>query len=428
MSSLVIIGAQWGDEGKGKITDYLTNKADVVVRYQGGNNAGHTVIANDVTYKLHLIPSGIVQNKPSIVGTGVALDPVWLAEEMRILKTQGLCFDNLMIDKRTHLIMPYHRLLDELNEKSLGEKEIGTTKRGVGPCYTDKTKRIGIRVCDLMNKDIFAEKLKENITKVNVEIKEIYGAQPLDYQTIYDEYIALAEVMRPYVQDTTVMIYDYIKTGKKVLFEGAQGTLLDIDFGTYPYVTSSHPTSAGVCIGAGVGPTAIDDVLGIAKAYTTRVGRGPFPTELNDETGEYLRQKGFEFGTTTGRPRRCGWLDMVILRYAVRVNGLTGIALTKLDTLTGLKTIKICTGYRCEGELINDFPPELDILEKCEPVYEEFEGWEEDITHAASVNELCENAKKYIKRIEELCAVPIDLISVGPDREQTIVTGNFFHE
>ncbi len=426
MTSLVIIGAQWGDEGKGKITDYLTNKADVVVRYQGGNNAGHTVIANGTTYKLHLIPSGVVQNKPSIIGTGVALDPIWLAEEMMILQSQGLHFDHLLIDKRTHLIMPYHKLMDELNEKALGDKEIGTTKRGVGPCYTDKTKRIGIRICDLMNKDVFAEKLATNLKTINVELKEIYDIAPLDFNQIYDEYCKVAEIIRPYVTDASVVINQYIKTGKKVLFEGAQGTLLDIDFGTYPFVTSSHPTSAGVCIGAGVGPTAINEVLGITKAYTTRVGKGPFPTELNDETGSFLREKGFEFGTTTGRPRRCGWLDMVILKYSARINGLTSIALTKLDTLTGLKTIKICVGYNCNGEIIEDFPPELDVLEQCIPIYEEFEGWDDDITQAKSFEALCVPAKQYIRRIEELCGVPIGMISVGPDREQTIVTEQYF--
>ena len=426
MTSLVIIGAQWGDEGKGKITDYLTNKADVVVRYQGGNNAGHTVIANGTTYKLHLIPSGVVQNKPSIIGTGVALDPIWLAEEMMILQSQGLHFDHLLIDKRTHLIMPYHKLMDELNEKALGDKEIGTTKRGVGPCYTDKTKRIGIRICDLMNKDVFAEKLATNLKTINVELKEIYDIAPLDFNQIYDEYCKVAEIIRPYVTDASVVINQYIKTGKKVLFEGAQGTLLDIDFGTYPFVTSSHPTSAGVCIGAGVGPTAINEVLGITKAYTTRVGKGPFPTELNDETGSFLREKGFEFGTTTGRPRRCGWLDMVILKYSARINGLTSIALTKLDTLTGLKTIKICVGYNCNGEIIEDFPPELDVLEQYIPIYEEFEGWDDDITQAKSFDALCAPAKQYIRRIEELCGVPIGMISVGPDREQTIVTEQYF--
>ena len=426
MTSLVIIGAQWGDEGKGKITDYLTNKADVVVRYQGGNNAGHTVIANGTTYKLHLIPSGVVQNKPSIIGTGVALDPIWLAEEMMILQSQGLHFEHLLIDKRTHLIMPYHKLMDELNEKALGDKEIGTTKRGVGPCYTDKTKRIGIRICDLMNKDVFAEKLATNLKTINMELKEIHDLAPLDFDQIYDDYCKVAEIIRPHVTDASVVIDRYIKTGKKVLFEGAQGTLLDIDFGTYPFVTSSHPTSAGVCIGAGVGPTAINEVLGITKAYTTRVGKGPFPTELSDETGNFLREKGFEFGTTTGRPRRCGWLDMVILKYSARINGLTSIALTKLDTLTGLKTIKICVGYNCNGEIIEDFPPELDVLEQCIPIYEEFEGWDDDITQAKSFDALCTPAKQYIRRIEELCGVSIGMISVGPDREQTIVTEQYF--
>ena len=335
-------------------------------------------------------------------------------------------FDHLLIDKRTHLIMPYHKLMDELNEKALGDKEIGTTKRGVGPCYTDKTKRIGIRICDLMNKDVFAEKLATNLKTINVELKEIYDIAPLDFNQIYDEYCKVAEIIRPYVTDASVVINQYIKTGKKVLFEGAQGTLLDIDFGTYPFVTSSHPTSAGVCIGAGVGPTAINEVLGITKAYTTRVGKGPFPTELNDETGSFLREKGFEFGTTTGRPRRCGWLDMVILKYSARINGLTSIALTKLDTLTGLKTIKICVGYNCNGEIIEDFPPELDVLEQCIPIYEEFEGWDDDITQAKSFEALCVPAKQYIRRIEELCGVPIGMISVGPDREQTIVTEQYF--
>ncbi len=428
MGSLVIVGTQWGDEGKGKITDFLTDKADVVVRYQGGNNAGHTVIANDITYKLHLIPSGVVQNKPSIIASGVALDPIWLAEEMNILQEQGLSFDNLLIDKRTHLIMPYHKLLDALNEQSLGDKEIGTTKRGIGPCYTDKTKRIGIRVCDLLDKDVFLEKLTNNVNKINRELQEIYNETPLDINEIYQQYIEISSMLRPYVSDASVVLNDYIKKGSKVLFEGAQGTLLDIDYGTYPYVTSSHPTSAGVCIGTGVGPTAINEVVGIAKAYTTRVGSGPFPTELLDETGEFLREKGFEFGTTTGRPRRCGWLDTVILKYSARINGLTSIALTKLDTLTGLDKIKICTGYRYNDSVIDDFPPELNILEQCVPIYEEMDGWDEDISSAKSVEDLCDNAKRYVNKIEELCGVEIGIISIGPDREQTIILGNYFNE
>ena len=426
MSSLVIIGAQWGDEGKGKITDYLTEKADVVVRYQGGNNAGHTVIAGESTYKLHLIPSGIVQNKPSVIAAGLAVDPAWLMEEIGILSGQGLSFENLIIDKRANLIMPYHRLLDELSEKSLGSQEIGTTKKGIGPCYTDKTRRTGIRVCDLLDKEIFAQKLRTSLEAANAELEKVYGEKPMDFAVIYAEYMALAQKLRPYIQDASVLVHGYLKENKKVLFEGAQGTLLDIDFGTYPFVTSSHPTSAGVCVGVGVGPTAIDKVLGIAKAYTTRVGKGPFPTELLDETGDYLREKGFEFGTTTGRARRCGWLDTVILRYAARVNGLTGIALTKLDTLTGLEKIKVCVGYRYNGELLTEFPPELDVLDRCEPVYEELEGWSEDITGAKSFEDLCVNAKAYVRRVEELCGVKIGIISVGPDREQTIVVENYF--
>ncbi len=426
MGNLVVVGAQWGDEGKGKITDYLTDRCDVVVRTSGGNNAGHTVIANGKTYKLHVIPSGVIQNKPSVIGSGMVLDPVWFVEEMNTLKEQGVKFDNLMIDKRAHIIMPYHKMLDELSEKALGKKDIGTTKRGIGPCYTDKIKRSGIRVCDLINESLFKEKLESNLKAVNKEISEIYGEKPLDFDEIYDEYIKCANIIKPFVKDCSVVIYDYIKQNKKILFEGAQGTLLDIDFGTYPYVTSSHPTSAGVCPGCGIGPAYIDDCLGIAKAYTTRVGKGPFPTELFDKDGDFLREKGFEYGTTTGRPRRCGWLDTVILKYAVRVNSLSSIAFTKLDTLTGLEKIKVCIGYKLDGEVIYDFPPELDVLEKCEPVYEILDGWTEDITNAKSLDELPENAKKYVKRIEELIECKIGIVSIGPKREQTIILDEYF--
>lgn len=426
MGNLVVVGAQWGDEGKGKITDYLTDRCDVVVRTSGGNNAGHTVIANGKTYKLHVIPSGVIQNKPSVVGAGMVLDPVWFVEEMNTLKEQGVKFDNLMIDKRAHVIMPYHKMLDELSEKALGKKDIGTTKRGIGPCYTDKIKRSGIRVCDLINENLFKEKLESNLKAVNKEISEIYGQKPLDFDEIYENYVKCANIIKPFVKDCSVVIYDYIKQNKKILFEGAQGTLLDIDFGTYPYVTSSHPTSAGVCPGCGIGPAYIDDCLGIAKAYTTRVGKGPFPTELFDEDGDFLREKGFEYGTTTGRPRRCGWLDIVILKYAVRVNSLSSIAFTKLDTLTGLEKIKVCIGYRLDGEVIYDFPPELDVLEKCEPVYEVLDGWTEDITDVKSLDELPQNAKKYVKRIEELIECKIGIISIGPKREQTIILDEYF--
>ncbi len=428
MSSLVIVGAQWGDEGKGKVTDFLTDKADVVVRYQGGNNAGHTVISNGKVYKLHLVPSGIVQNKPSVIGSGVALDPLSLIEEMNELKMQGIIFDKLLIDKRTHLILPYHIKLDQLREESSARTEIGTTKRGIGPCYEDKTKRCGIRVCDLMMPEIFKEKLKQNLNNVNTELKKIYSSDELDFDDIADKYLNAAKIIRPYVADTSIIVQDYIKSGKKVLFEGAQGTMLDVNYGTYPYVTSSHPTTAGVCVGAGIPPTAINEAIGIAKAYTTRVGKGPFPTELLDKTGDYLREKGHEYGVTTGRPRRCGWFDTVGVRYAARINGLTGLAITKLDTLTGLKEIKLCVSYKYKGEILNVIPPELNIFDECEPVYEVFEGWEQDMSSVRSYNDLNDNAKKYLSRISELCETPISIISVGPDRQQTIINGKFFNE
>ena len=421
MGNLVVVGSQWGDEGKGKITDYFTDRCDIVVRSSGGNNAGHTVIANGITYKLHVIPSGVIQDKPSIIGAGMVVDPTWLVKEMNTLKEQGVKFDKLIIDKRAQVIMPYHRVLDELIEKSLGKNDIGTTKRGIGPAYTDKIKRRGIRICDLIDTPLFEEKLKINLEAVNKEIVEVYGGKALKFEDIFDEYNECADIIRQYVDDATVIIYDYIKKGKKVLFEGAQATLLDIDFGTYPYVTSSHPTAAGACIGSGIGPAYIDDVCGIAKAYTTRVGKGPFPTELFDEDGDYLREKGYEYGTTTGRPRRCGWLDAVILKFAVRVNSLTSIVFTKLDTLTGMEKIKLCVGYKYKDEIITDFPAELTVLGECEPVYEEFEGWNEDISQIRDFDKLPENAKKYVNRVEELCEVPIGIVSVGPDREDTII-------
>ncbi len=398
------------------------------MRYQGGNNAGHTVISNGVTYKLHLVPSGVVQGKPSVIGSGLALDPLSLIEEIQALKQQGLACDKLLIDKRTHIILPYHIRLDELRESSKGRTEIGTTKRGIGPCYEDKTKRCGIRVCDLMRADLFATKLKQNLANVNMELTKIYGAQPFEFEVIYDKYLQAADV-----HQAVCLRYLRGRSGihqneKKVLFEGAQGTLLDVNYGTYPFVTSSHPTTAGVCVGAGVPPTAIHEVIGIAKAYTTRVGKGPFPTELSDESGNYLREKGFEYGTTTGRPRRCGWFDTVIVRYAARINGLTGIAITKLDTLTGLKEIKLCVGYTYMGEKIDTVPAELEIFDACVPIYETFKGWDQDISQIRNYDELNENAKKYLDRIRELCETPISIVSVGADREQTIINGKFFDE
>lgn len=422
MSTLVIVGSQWGDEGKGKITDYLAEKADVVVRYQGGNNAGHTVEKDGIQYKLHLIPSGILYpDKICIIGNGVVLDPASLIEEINTLKSQGVSVENLKISDRAHIVLPYHVRLDELEELSKGENDIGTTKRGIGPCYMDKSERIGIRACDLVDEEVFREKLMINVKKKNEIFTKIYGLPEMSFEEIYEEYLEYAKILKPYIVDTTSLLYDLIKEEKKVLFEGAQGTLLDIDLGTYPYVTASHPISGGVTVGAGIGPTMINDVVGVVKAYTTRVGKGPFPTELFDEEGDFLREKGHEYGTTTGRPRRCGWLDIVIVNYAVRVSGIRTFALTKLDTLTGLKKIKICTGYRYNGKIINNFPASLKDLAMCEPVYEELDGWTEDITNVKKFEDLPQNAKKYVERIEELTGINASIISVGPGREKTII-------
>lgn len=425
MSSLVIVGAQWGDEGKGKITDYMASKADVVVRYQGGNNAGHTVEVGKEKYKLNLIPSGILHgDKLCIIGNGVVLDPEAFLNEVKMLHERGISTANLKISDRTHIIFPYHKKIDELSELQRGSNDIGTTKKGIGPTYMDKTERIGIRICDLMKKDVFAEKLKANLEVKNKYLKAIYGFEGYDYQDMLNTYLNYAEQIRPYVADASVLVYDAVKANKKVLFEGAQGTLLDLDFGTYPFVTSSHPISGGVCIGVGIGPSMVDKAVGVVKAYTTRVGKGPFPTELLDETGDLIREKGFEFGTVTGRPRRCGWFDAVIVRYAARINGLTGIALTKLDTLADMPTVKLCVGYRLDGVIIRDFPASIEDLALCEPVYEEFEGWG-DISNITEYNKLPASVLKYIERIEELCGTKVTLISVGPRRDQTIVIEEF---
>lgn len=424
MSSTVIIGAQWGDEGKGKVIDILAEKADVVVRTQGGNNAGHTVTANGKVYKLRLIPSGVLYSeKMCIIGNGVVVDPKGLLEEIDTIIAQGLTIDNLKISDRAHIVLPYHKILDELSEKARGKEEIGTTKRGIGPCYMDKVERTGIRMCDFIHPEIFKEKLFNLIQKKNDIITKIYGAEPLNAQDIYNEYIQYAEKLEKFVDDTSVLVYNSIKEGKQVLFEGAQGTLLDVDLGTYPYVTSSHPISGGVCTGVGIGPTLINECIGIVKAYTTRVGKGPFPTELSDKMGEYIREKGGEFGTVTGRPRRCGWFDAVIVKFAVRVNGLTSVVVNKLDTLTGIPKLKICTAYRFNDKILNNFPASLEDLAKCEPIYEELDGWNEDITNVRRYEDLPENAKKYIDKIEKICDVKVSMIGVGPDRDQNIYIG-----
>ncbi|NLK35492.1 MAG: adenylosuccinate synthase [Gracilibacteraceae bacterium] len=425
MSSLVIVGAQWGDEGKGKLTDYLAEKADVVVRYQGGNNAGHTVEVDNETYKLQLIPSGILYpDKQCIIGNGVVLDPEAFLNEIRNLENRGISARNLRISDRAHIIFPYHKKIDELSELKRGSDDIGTTKKGIGPCYADKTERIGIRVCDLLKKEVLAKKLKVNVELKNAYLKKMYDFEGYSYDEMLAKYLEYAEQIRPFVEDTSVLIYDAIKAGRKVLFEGAQGTLLDLDFGTYPYVTSSHPIAGGVCIGAGVGPALIGKVVGVVKAYTTRVGKGPFPTELFDETGEHIRIVGKEFGTVTGRPRRCGWFDAVIVRYAARISGLTGIAVTKLDTLSNIPTIKMCVGYRLGKKIIRDFPASLEDLEKCEPIYEKFKGWG-DISDITEYNKLPTSVLRYLERIEEICGTRISLLSVGPKRSQTIMIDKF---
>jgi adenylosuccinate synthase len=424
MSGIVVIGAQWGDEGKGKITDFLAKDADLVVRYQGGNNAGHTVEVEDKKYKLHLIPSGIINdNTLCVIGDGVVVDPKALIDEINYLEEEGLKVtpEKLVVSDRAHLIMPYHKVLDGLSEKSRGKGDIGTTGKGIGPCYTDKHERSGLRMCDLMHPEIFKEKLKANIEVKNRIIKEVYGGEEFSFEEIYKSYMEYAEKIKNFIKDTTVVVYDSIKANKKVLFEGAQGTLLDIDYGTYPYVTSSHPISGGVCVGAGVGPTMIKSAVGVCKAYTTRVGKGPFPTELFDEMGDYIRDKGFEYGTTTGRARRCGWLDLVILKYAVRISGLTSLAITKLDTLSGIDKIKVCIGYELNGKVIDYFPASLEDLANCKPIYVEFDGWDESVQNARSFDELQENAKKYLKFIEEYTGIRISIVSVGPNRAQTMV-------
>jgi adenylosuccinate synthase len=424
MSAFVVLGAQWGDEGKGKMTDYLAETAEVIVRFQGGNNAGHTVEVGDKQYKLHLIPSGILyKEKLNVIANGVVVDPEALFKEMDYLGALGedITPERLLISDRAQVIMPYHKLLDELKEEARGKNDIGTTRKGIGPCYTDKVERCGIRVCDLIKPEVLKEKLQEYLEMKNQLVTKVYESNELNFNEIYEAYVKYGERIKPYVTDTSVKIYDSIKAGKKVLFEGAQGTLLDIDFGSYPYVTSSNTVAGGVCTGAGIGPTMIDGAVGIVKGYTTRVGKGPFPTELNDETGDWIREKGFEYGTTTGRSRRCGWLDLVILKTAARISGLTSFGITKIDTLAGLEKLKVCVGYKLEGKVIDYFPASLEDLAKCEPVYEEFDGWDESINHARTYEALPENAKIYLRRIEEFTGVKISIISVGPRRDQTMM-------
>lgn len=428
MSAFIVLGAQWGDEGKGKMTDYLAEEADVVVRFQGGNNAGHTVEVGDKQYKLHLIPSGILYDeKLNVIGNGVVVDPQALFEEISYLEGEGVKVtpEKLVISDRAHLIMPYHKVLDTLKEKARGKNDIGTTGKGIGPCYTDKIERCGIRMCDLLHEDVFEAKLRENMEVKNAYITKLLNGEALDVEAILKEYKEYAKRIRPFVKETSVEVYDSIKANKSVLFEGAQGMLLDIDYGTYPYVTSSNTTAGGVSSGVGIGPTMITNAVGIAKAYTTRVGKGPFPTELEDKVGDWIREKGHEYGVTTGRSRRCGWLDLVILKTTARVSGLTSLAVTKIDTLAGLEKIKVCVGYKFDGKVIDYFPASLEDLAKCEPIYEEFDGWDDSVADARNYNELPDTAKKYLQRISEFTDTRIAFVSVGPKRDQTMKVAEF---
>lgn len=426
MSSVVVVGTQWGDEGKGKITDFLSEKAEVIARYQGGDNAGHTIQFGGVTYKLHLIPSGIFSpEKISVIGNGVVLNPKSLVTELAYLHERNVTTDNLRISDRAHVILPYHIQLDRLQEEAKGDKKIGTTIKGIGPCYMDKAARVGIRVADLLDKEVFAERLKLNLTEKNRLFTKVYDADPIAFEDIFEEYYEYGQQFKQYVCDTSVILNDAIDQGKRVLFEGAQGVMLDIDQGTYPFVTSSNPVAGGVTIGTGVGPTKIKTVVGVCKAYTSRVGDGPFPTELLDETGNRIREIGREYGTTTGRPRRVGWFDSVVMRHSKRVSGITNLSLNSIDVLTGLETVKICVAYRKpNGEEIANYPASLVELGQCTPIYEELPGWTEDITGCRTLEELPENARNYVRRISELVGVRISTFSVGPDREQTNILEN----
>jgi adenylosuccinate synthase len=429
MSNIAIIGAQWGDEGKGKIVDLFTQDADVIVRYQGGNNAGHTLVVNGKKTVLHLVPSGALHaEKLCVIGNGVVVDPEVLIEEIDALKLQGhlASNDQLRISEQAHVIMPYHKLIDQARERLRGEGMIGTTGRGIGPAYEDKVARVGIRFVDLLEEDTFREKLERNIQEKNFYIKAILKEKALDFKQIHDSYGSFRKKLEGYVTNTGLLLDQKIRAGKRVLFEGAQGTLLDVDHGTYPYVTSSSTITGGACSGSGVGPQHIQQVIGISKAYTTRVGSGPFPTELHGPEGETLRREGAEFGATTGRSRRCGWFDAVGVRHAVRMNGLTGIALTKLDVLTGFKKIPICTGYRYDGKAVDEFPASSKVMQGAQPIYEEMVGWDATLDQVRKFSDLPAAAQKYVKRIEEVIGTEIILVSVGPGREQTILLKNPF--
>ncbi len=427
MATSMVIGTQWGDEGKGKVVDYLAEEATVVVRSQGGNNAGHTVVADGQEFALRLLPSGILYDgKINVIGSGVVVDPAGLLEEIANLEAKGKSAKNLQVSDRAHVIFPYHKRLDEMEEEAKGDLKIGTTKNGIGPCYADKVNRIGIRMVDLLDERVLREKLAFNVAQKNKILTQVYGAEPFDFEAMLADYLVYAEKLRPYIKDTNYTVVDYIRKGEKVLFEGAQATMLDLDHGTYPFVTSSHPIAGGASVGAGVGPNYLKNIIGVVKAYSTRVGEGPFPTEQDNEVGEYLRNTAHEFGTVTGRARRCGWLDLSVVSYAAALNSLDYLAITRLDILDGLKELKICVGYTYQGEAVNGFPASLCLLEKVEPVYETFEGWETPISHIRKYEDLPEAARKYVERIAEVTGVPLGIVSVGPGRDQTILLTEFF--
>ena len=422
MTAVTVVGSQWGDEGKGKITDFLSKEAAYSVRSNGGNNAGHTIEIDDQTFKMRLIPSGIfASDKGAVIGNGVVINPEVLLGELENLENSGIDTSKLRISNRAHVIMPYHIKQDEYQEEAKGANKIGTTKNGIGPAYMDKASRIGIRICDLLEKDTFQEKLKANIAAKNELFAKIYGKPELDYDEIFTTYYEDGQKMKKYVTDTSVLVNDALDKNEKVLFEGAQGIMLDLDEGTYPYVTSSNTISGGIASGIGVGANRLNTVIGVCKAYTTRVGEGPFPTELLDETGDRIRETAHEYGTVTGRPRRVGWLDSVALRHAKRVAGINGLSLNLLDIFSGFDTVKIATAYELDGQEIDYYPASLKELERCQPIYEELPAWQEDITKAKTWEDLPENAQKFLNRVAELVGVPLVTVSVGPEREQTIV-------
>ncbi|MFF5996393.1 adenylosuccinate synthase [Lysinibacillus sp. KU-BSD001] len=427
MSSIVVVGTQWGDEGKGKITDFLSKKADIIARFAGGDNAGHTIKFDGETYKLHLIPSGIFyRDKTSVIGNGLVINPKSIVTELQGLHARGVDTSNLRISNRAHIILPYHIHQDKIEEAARGDQRIGTTCKGIGPCYQDKVARIGIRVADLLDKEIFQQKLRENVALKNKLFEKFYEVEGIPFEEIFEEYYRYGQEIAQYVTDTSKILNDVLDQGGRVLFEGAQGVMLDIDQGTYPFVTSSNPVAGGVAIGAGVGPSKVSRVVGVCKAYTSRVGDGPFPTELFDETGHHIREVGREYGTTTGRPRRVGWFDSVVVRHSRRVSGITDLALNSIDVLSGLETVKICTAYEYNGELITEYPANLHIIEQCKPVYEELPGWSEDITGVRSLEELPENARRYVERIVALTGIQLMTFSVGPAREQTNVVNTIW--